>query len=195
MNARRSRYTRFGVISELGISATEPHFGVHAHFDRPATCSAGLKRHCSKARTAMSSASGPSERRIRTMRGVPFSSNTTSSTTVPAPPVARPERLHHFHACGGVTPGPTSDTMSLAICALIVSLRRVNAIGILDSHRDGHAVARARTKAPLPHRYHGVLIEPTAERLGHSRRVDATGSVDVCTDDYGAFEAGTTGLV
>src|SRR5262245_32903940 len=35
MKARRFRYTCFGVISELRILAMEPHFGVHAHLDRP----------------------------------------------------------------------------------------------------------------------------------------------------------------
>ena len=36
-------------------------------------------------------------------------------------------------ACGGVTPGPTSVAMSLAISALMVSLRRVNSMSISTS--------------------------------------------------------------
>src|SRR6187549_189974 len=35
MNARRLRYTCFGVVSELRILAMKSHRGVHPHFDRP----------------------------------------------------------------------------------------------------------------------------------------------------------------
>lgn len=35
MNARRLRYTCFGVISELRILAMKSHRGVHPHFNRP----------------------------------------------------------------------------------------------------------------------------------------------------------------
>src|SRR4029453_8168513 len=44
---------------------------------------AGLNRHCSNARTALSSRFGSTERRILTIFGVPSSWSTTSSTTVP----------------------------------------------------------------------------------------------------------------
>ena len=66
-------------------------------------------------------------------------------------------------ACGGVTPGPTSDTMSLAICALIDSLRSVKAISISTSIGDGRAAAGARTEAPLAQRDERVLIESEPE--------------------------------
>ena len=134
MNVRRSRYTCFGVISELRILAMEVHLGVHAHFDRPAIF---LRRAESPLlEGAHGHVVGIGAKRLQNPddpRRAVLEQHDIEDHGAGARRREAERRFTTLTACGGVTPGPTSDTMSLAICALMASLRSVNPISISTS--------------------------------------------------------------